>query len=234
MARNKLQNVHGELSDLPRLRSVIVRKNQVRRLVSASDDSRVFQIKTSGIPTDIFRMKDLTIIDFSHNSLRDVPSNMEYAKCAIVLNLGHNNIESIPPQVSVCLKDYVCRYMLQIFNNLIDLNFLDLSYNKLETIPPLRRLTNLQVLKLSNNPLTQYQFMQSPRYAEGAGSNIIAITFSPNLRVLELRNTHRSLTNLPTSFDGMENLQVRFGYSKFHYSCDLGVGSGDERLTCCA
>lgn len=45
-------------------------------------------------------MKDLTIIDFSHNSLRDVPSNMEYAKCAIVLNLGHNNIESIPPQVS--------------------------------------------------------------------------------------------------------------------------------------
>jgi Leucine-rich repeat (LRR) protein len=94
MARNKLQNVHGELSDLPLLRSVIVRNNQ---------------IKTSGIPTDIFRMKDLTIIDFSNNSLRDVPSNLEYAKCAIVLNLSHNNIESIPNQV---------------FSNLIDLIFL--------------------------------------------------------------------------------------------------------------
>ena len=42
MVRNKLSNVHGELSDLPHLRSVIVRQNQ---------------IKTSGIPTDIFRMK---------------------------------------------------------------------------------------------------------------------------------------------------------------------------------
>lgn len=29
LTRNKLQNVHGELSDLPLLRSVIVRQNQV-------------------------------------------------------------------------------------------------------------------------------------------------------------------------------------------------------------
>lgn len=29
MVRNKLTNVHGELSDLPHLRSVIVRNNQV-------------------------------------------------------------------------------------------------------------------------------------------------------------------------------------------------------------
>lgn len=60
-----------------------------------------FQIKTSGIPTDIFRMKDLTIIDFSHNTLREVPPNLEYAKCAIVLNLSHNNIENIPNAVSI-------------------------------------------------------------------------------------------------------------------------------------
>lgn len=88
-------------------------------------------------------MKDLTIIDFSHNSLRDVPSNVEYAKCAIVLNLSHNNIENIPNP---------------IFNNLIDLIFLDLSYNKLDSLPgQLRRLVNLQVLNLSNNPLKNYQ-----------------------------------------------------------------------------
>lgn len=31
MARNKLANVHGELSDLPHLRSVIVRHNQVNK-----------------------------------------------------------------------------------------------------------------------------------------------------------------------------------------------------------
>lgn len=32
MSRNRLQNVHGELSDLPCLRSVIVRHNQARIL----------------------------------------------------------------------------------------------------------------------------------------------------------------------------------------------------------
>lgn len=41
-------------------------------------------------------MKDLTIIDFSHNSLREVPPNLEYAKGAIVLSLSNNNIENIP------------------------------------------------------------------------------------------------------------------------------------------
>lgn len=48
-------------------------------------------------------MKDLTIIDFSHNALREVPPNLEYAKCAIVLNLSHNNIENIPNAVSSLL-----------------------------------------------------------------------------------------------------------------------------------
>ncbi|KAI6200973.1 hypothetical protein M3Y96_00791600 [Aphelenchoides besseyi] len=162
MTRNKLQNVHGELSDLPRLRSVIFRRNQ---------------IKTSGIPTDIFRMKDLTIIDFSHNSLRDVPSNVEYAKCAIVLNLSHNNIETIPNQV---------------FNNLIDLIFIDLSCNKLDALPTqIRRLVNLQVLNLSNNPLRNFQ---------------LSSLSMKNLRVLRLQNTNRTLNNLPLSLEDMPNI----------------------------
>jgi len=164
MARNKLANVHGELSDLPHLRSVIVRNNQ---------------IKTSGIPTDIFRMKDLTIIDFSHNSLRDVPANLEYAKCTIVLNLSHNNIENIPNQV---------------FSNLVDLVYLDLSNNKLDTLQPqIRRLVNLQVLKLSNNPLSHFQLKLTPSMK--------------TLRVLTLRNTHRNLSNLPPIWEDLENLE---------------------------
>lgn len=144
MSRNSLTSVHGELSDLPRLRSVIVRHNNVSyffyfldyiifghstlstvesafeistdiwrtSLVNTAEIHNLntvsktrygrftrlfhsvlfnemrskskcvnrkavkftlsFQIKTSGIPTDIFRMKDLTIIDFSNNQLREV------------------------------------------------------------------------------------------------------------------------------------------------------------------
>uniref|UniRef100_F1KQP4 Protein flightless-1 homolog n=1 Tax=Ascaris suum TaxID=6253 RepID=F1KQP4_ASCSU len=171
MSRNTLTSVHGELSDLPRLRSVIVRHNQ---------------IKTSGIPTDIFRMKDLTIIDFSHNSLREVPPNLEYAKCAIVLNLSYNHIENIPNAM---------------FSNLIDLLYLDLSDNRLEMLPPqIRRLTTLQVIRLSNNPLHHFQLKQLPSMKA--------------LRVLHMRNTNRTLDNIPPTLDDLDNLQdVDFSYN---------------------
>lgn len=171
MSRNALTSVHGELSDLPRLRSVIVRSNL---------------IKTSGIPTDIFRMKDLTIIDFSRNSLREVPANLEYAKGAIVLNLSHNNIDNIPNGV---------------FANLIDLLYLDLSNNKLEMLPPqIRRLTTLQVIRLSDNPLHHFQLKTLSSMAA--------------LRVLHMRNTNRTLENIPPTLDDLDNLQdVDFSYN---------------------
>ncbi|PIO63871.1 leucine Rich repeat-containing domain protein [Teladorsagia circumcincta] len=118
-------------------------------LMADYESALIRLVKTAGIPTDIFRMKDLTIIDFSHNQLREVPPNLEYARGAIVLNLSHNNIENIPNQV---------------FSNLIDLLFLDLSNNKLDMLPPqIRRLTMVQELKLSNNPLHHFQLKQLPR-----------------------------------------------------------------------
>ncbi|CAD6187849.1 unnamed protein product [Caenorhabditis auriculariae] len=164
MARNQLTSVHGELSDLPRLRSVIVRHNN---------------LKTAGIPTDIFRMKDLTIIDLSHNQLREVPPNLEYAKGAIVLNLSHNNIETIP--------NAVCA-------NLIDLLFLDVSNNKLDILPPqMRRLTMLQSLKLSHNPLLHFQLKQLPSMTA--------------LNVLHMRNTNRTIDNIPPALDDLQNLR---------------------------
>lgn len=106
MTRNNLTSVHGELSDLPCLRSIIVRHNQARletkNLLVLFNNILIinFQIKTSGIPTDIFNMQDLTIVDFSHNSLKDVPPNLDHTKGAIVLNLSHNFIETIPNQVN--------------------------------------------------------------------------------------------------------------------------------------
>jgi len=87
---------------------------------------------------------------------------MEYAKLAIVLNLSFNNIESIPNQVG----GYDCHIIEQVFSNLIDLLYLDLSNNKLEMLPPqIRRLSSVQVLRLSNNPLRHFQLKQLPRYS---------------------------------------------------------------------
>lgn len=45
-----------------------------------------------------------------------------------------------------------------LFIHLTDLLYLDLSHNKLETLPPqTRRLANLQTLNLSDNPLELFQ-----------------------------------------------------------------------------
>lgn len=46
----------------------------------------------------------------------------------------------------------------QLFINLTDLLYLDLSNNKLESLPPqMRRLVHLQTLILNNNPLLHAQ-----------------------------------------------------------------------------
>lgn len=164
MNRNNLSSLHGELSDLPCLRSITVRHNQ---------------LKTSGIPTDIFNMQDLTVVDFSHNALKDVPSNLDKAKGVVVLNLSHNNIETIPNQ---------------LFVNMADLLYLDLSHNKLEMMPPqMRRLVELKVLVLNDNPLQHFQLKQLPSMTQ--------------LRVLHMRNTQRSTGNMPLVLDALVNLE---------------------------
>lgn len=51
----------------------------------------------------------------------------------------------------------------QLFINLTDLLYLDLSNNKLESLPPqMRRLVHLQTLILNDNPLLHAQLRYGP------------------------------------------------------------------------
>ncbi|KAL5018593.1 hypothetical protein ScPMuIL_004315 [Solemya velum] len=126
-----------------------------------------------------FKLEDLSVVDLSHNMLEEVPPDLEHAKNVIVLNLSHNKIENIPHQ---------------LFVNLTDVNFVDLSNNQLETLPPqMRRLTSLQTLILNNNPLVHAQLRQLPVLTA--------------LKVLHMRNTHRSPSNFPSGLDTLKNLQ---------------------------
>ncbi|KAI2581710.1 FLII actin remodeling protein, partial [Homo sapiens] len=72
--------------------------------------------------------------------------------------------------------------------NLTDLLYLDLSENRLESLPPqMRRLVHLQTLVLNGNPLLHAQLRQLP-----------AMTA---LQTLHLRSTQRTQSNLPTSLE---------------------------------
>ncbi|KRX42887.1 Protein flightless-1 -like protein [Trichinella murrelli] len=201
MTHNALSSVHGELSDLPCLRSVVVRNNQ---------------IKTSGIPTDIFDMQDLNIIDFNRNALKETPPNLDHATGAIVLNLSHNNLESIPNQVLILsdnplfhfqLKQLPCMSHLRVlrmrktqrssanmpttFENLLSLEEVDFSCNELTEIPEaMYKLENLKRLNISDNCIEKFE-----PFAE----------CWPKLEVLNL--SRNKLTALPDLLTRMQNLK---------------------------
>ncbi|XP_014398336.1 PREDICTED: protein flightless-1 homolog isoform X3 [Myotis brandtii] len=163
VSHNHLTTLHGELSSLPSLRAIVARANS---------------LKNSGVPDDIFKLDDLSVLDLSYNQLTECPRELENAKNMLVLNLSHNSIDTIPNQ---------------LFINLTDLLYLDLSENRLESLPPqMRRLVHLQTLVLNGNPLQHAQLRQLP-----------ALTA---LQTLHLRNTQRTQSNLPTSLEGLSNL----------------------------
>ncbi|KAM9695202.1 protein flightless-1 homolog isoform 4-T4 [Trichechus inunguis] len=163
VSHNNLTTLHGELSSLPSLRAIVARANS---------------LKNSGVPDDIFKLDDLSVLDLSYNQLTECPRELENAKNMLVLNLSHNSIDTIPSQ---------------LFINLTDLLYLDLSENRLESLPPqMRRLVQLQTLVLNGNPLLHAQLRQLPAMLA--------------LQTLHLRNTQRTQNNLPTSLEGLSNL----------------------------
>lgn len=102
-AKNNLITLHGELSQMPSLKYLNCKSNR---------------LKNSGIPSDLFKSKDLVILDLSYNQLKEIPPELDQMHGLQVLNLCHNQIESIPNQ---------------LFVNITELVMLDLSDNKLGT-----------------------------------------------------------------------------------------------------
>merc|ERR1719414_2357403 len=107
-----------------------------------------------------------------------VPEGLLKCKSLLVLNLSHNQLEMIP---------------FQLLMTTTDLLHLDLANNELDALPPqLRRLSNLQTLILSNNPLSHFQIRPLPALLD--------------LRTLHLRNTQRTLANIPANLESLVHL----------------------------
>ncbi|XP_026739466.1 protein flightless-1 [Trichoplusia ni] len=184
--KTNLTDIPEELGKLMKLENLSLKKNSLEKLFGELTELKCLRslnvrhnkVKSSGIPAELFRLEELTTLDLSHNRLKEVPEGLEKAKSLLVLNLSHNKIESIPPT---------------LFVQLTDLLFLDLSHNLLETLPPqTRRLANLQTLILNDNPLGVFQLRQLPSLQ--------------SLETLHMRNTQRTLANLPASLDTLSNL----------------------------
>ncbi|XP_043272595.1 protein flightless-1 [Venturia canescens] len=185
--RTKLEEIPEELGKLLKLEHLSLVKNNLERLYGELTqlgclrtlNIRHNNVKTSGIPAELFHLEELTTLDLSHNNLKEVPDGLEKARSLLNLNLSHNHIDTIPNT---------------LFIHLTDLLFLDLSHNRLETLPPqTRRLANLQSLNLNHNPLGHFQLRQLPSLM--------------NLTELQMRNTQRTLHNIPSRLESLTNLQ---------------------------
>lgn len=184
--KTTLTHIPEELGKLLKLEHLSLVRNDLERLYGELTELgclrtlniRHNRVKSSGIPAELFRLEELTTLDLSHNNLKEVPEGLERARALLVLNLSHNHIDSIPNA---------------LFMHLTDLLFLDLSSNSLETLPPqTRRLANLQMLILNHNPLGHFQLRQLPSLM--------------NLETLHMRDTQRTLNNIPGSMDSLTNL----------------------------
>ncbi|KAK6187545.1 hypothetical protein SNE40_005543 [Patella caerulea] len=187
LSNTQLDSLPKHLAKLNKLEDLTIKNNSISTLGSflpnlqalSKLNCRYNKITDSGVPAELFDLSELSVVDLSHNELTDVPPQLENAKSVLVLNLSHNQIEMIPNQ---------------LFINLTDLVFVDMSNNCLETLPPqMRRLTDLRTLILNNNPLIHAQLRQIPALSA--------------LQTLHMRNTQRSISNIPIGLEALTYLQ---------------------------
>uniref|UniRef100_S4RA31 Disease resistance R13L4/SHOC-2-like LRR domain-containing protein n=1 Tax=Petromyzon marinus TaxID=7757 RepID=S4RA31_PETMA len=167
VSHNSINTLHGEISHLPCLRAIVARANN---------------LKNSGVPNDIFQLEDLSVLlTLKNNSTLKCLQSWLAWLIIIIIVMIHGSC-SIGPSLHS-----------QLFINITDLLYLDLSNNRLQSLPPqMRRLVHLQTLILNNNPLQHAQLRQLP-----------ALT---KLQTLHLRNTQRSPNNMPASLDALSHL----------------------------
>ncbi|XP_050394831.1 protein flightless-1 homolog, partial [Patella vulgata] len=187
LSNTQLDSLPKHLAKLSKLEDLTIKNNSISTLGSflpnlpalSKLNCRYNKITDNGVPAELFDLSELSVVDLSHNELTDVPPQLENAKSVLVLNLSHNQIEMIPNQ---------------LFINLTDLVFVDMSNNCLETLPPqMRRLTDLRTLILNNNPLIHAQLRQIPALSA--------------LQTLHMRNTQRSISNIPIGLEALTYLQ---------------------------
>ena len=181
-----LRSIPDEVGKLQQLEHLTMKRNQVETLgcqlkqlpCLRTLNLRYNSLTHTNIPAEVFENDELNTLDLSHNKLAEVPEGLFRCRSLLVLNLSHNMLEMIPSQLLMTTTDLL---------------HLDLSNNELDALPPqLRRLSNLHTLILSHNPLSHFQIRPLPALLE--------------LRTLHLRNTQRTLANIPPNLEPLVNL----------------------------
>jgi Leucine-rich repeat (LRR) protein len=95
--RTEIKEIPEELARLGKLEHLSVKNNEIEKIYGIDQIQslrnlilRRNNIKSSGVPNELFNLFELTTLDLSHNKLKEVPEGLERAKSLLVLNLSHN------------------------------------------------------------------------------------------------------------------------------------------------
>ncbi|MEH2205256.1 MAG: COR domain-containing protein [Nostoc sp.] len=114
------------------------KEKQLKRLDLSNDLRTNDKEKLTDIPTEVFELEWLEVLNLSHNQLTTLPETITRLSQLTSLNLSHNQLTTLPETIT----------------RLQQLTSLDLSYNRLRTLPKaISRLQQLTSLNLSGNQL---------------------------------------------------------------------------------
>lgn len=143
LARNKLSYLPNEVGNLKRLGRIDLRANTLQELpVAFTNLKHLTHLLLAHnyfrrLPDDIDKLKKLMFLDIARNRIKILPNSLGKLKHLLYMDASENSIALLPPKV---------------FENMRDLQRLDLSRNKIDVLPMLLdNLLNLQALNLSRN-----------------------------------------------------------------------------------
>lgn len=182
-------------------------------------------------------LNKLISLKLSHNNLTSI-KNFKNAELLEELNLSFNNITDITPISNLrklkilSLESSLSSLNYEIFTELTQLEFLDISYNHLTEINFLKfkSLKKLQTLIISGNPLKTIQLNLKEAF--------------PSLTLIGFSNTLINCTSLHRIFDYLEDNQIKIMADKFEgdfliningigcdhpgYIQEIGIGHFDD------
>ena len=182
---NRLSSASKSLSSLSKLRELHLRNNQI-----------------SSIYSEYSALKSLRVLNLAFNRISKIPAELRTLDALEVLDLSNNALGT----------GLMNRSPLTPVSFMVSLVQLDLSNNKLSSLPPLASLAHLEILNVSGNSLTELPSMgvhdelQILLAADNMITSVPLAVFKGmrNLRVLDLcKNKCRFI---PSSLEALESL----------------------------
>ncbi|CAL8077151.1 unnamed protein product [Calicophoron daubneyi] len=171
-------------------------ENRHELVLSGSDISKL--LTNSGLDERIFELNRLNFLEISHSCLQTVPKKISNLKKLTQLGLTSNQLTHVPEEVGRLLSlrfldlsfNQINELPPDLFSQLRSLTSLNLSGNKLDSLPSVSSLKALQVCILANNCLQMLP--------EGMGC-------LAQLGVLDA--SHNKLLSVPEELNVLNNLK---------------------------